>query len=130
MHKQVIRAENAPSPGGCYSQAIAANGFVFTASVAGIDPNTRKLVDGGIEPQVRQALDNIQAILEAAGTSLANAVRMTAYLRSFDDFQAYNNAYAEYFEPATAPARTTVEGGSYPGEMAIQFDAIVLAPDV
>ena len=129
MPRRVIRTEDAPSPGGCYSQAIEANGFVFTASLAGIDPKTGKLVSGGIEPQVRQALDNMDAILKAARTSLENVTQITAYLRSFDDFGAYNKAYSEYFDVTMAPARITVEGGKYPGEMAVQFAAIALLPD-
>ncbi|MGQ9585373.1 MAG: RidA family protein [Anaerolineae bacterium] len=129
MERMVVRTSDAPRPSGCYSQAVRVGGFVFTAGLSGTDPRTGKLVPGGIGAQVRQALENMRAILEEAGTSLGNVVKVTVYLRDFDDFDEYNAAYSEYFNPEVPPARTTVEVGSFPGEMAVEVDAIACMPD-
>lgn len=129
MQKAIIRTEQAPKPAGHYSQAVVAGGFAFTAGLAGVDPGTGQFVPGGIEPQVRQTLKNMKAILEAAGTSLGNVVKVTVYLRNFDDFVIYNQVYGDYFDAATAPARTTVEVSRFPGEMAVEIDAIALMPE-
>jgi len=127
--RRVVRTSNAPKPSGCYSQAIRAGDFVFTAGLSGTDPRTGEIVPGGIGAQVRQTLENMKAILEEAGTSLSNVVKVTVYLRDFGSFDEYNAAYSEYFDPDQPPARTTVEVGSFPGAMLVEIDAIAYVPD-
>ncbi len=107
MSRQVIHAENAPKAVGPYSHAIVANGFVYTAGQTGVDPATGKLVEGGVVAQTAQAIKNVKAVLEAAGTSLENVVKTTVYLHAISDFQAMNKAYGEFFA-TNPPARTTV----------------------
>jgi 2-iminobutanoate/2-iminopropanoate deaminase len=130
MKKKVILTDKAPRPSGFYSQAIKVGGFVFTAGLGGVDPRTGKLAPGGVAAQVRQALENMKAILEKAGARLENVVKTTVYLRDISDFQAYNEVYREYFDPDGPPARATVEVGHFPGEMAVEIDAIAYVPEV
>ena len=129
MRKLAIRTDRAPKPGGFYSQAVKAGNFVFTAGLVGVDPRSGELVSGGIRGQVRQTLENIKAILEEAGTSLDNVIRVNAYLRDIGDFEAYNEVYSEYFDPDEPPARTTVEVGSFPGDIAVEIDVIAYIPE-
>lgn len=129
MKKWVVRTNEAPKPSGRYSQAIKVGSFVFTAAVAGVDPRSGELVSGGIGAQVRQTLENIKAILEEAGTSLDNVIKVTAYLRDIGNFGAYDEVYSEYFDADEPPARTTVEVGGFPGDIAVVIDAIAHIPE-
>lgn len=128
MNKQRIHTNKAPEPSGFYSQAIKLGNLIFTSSLGGVEPQTGDLAPGGVGPQVRQALENLEAILEAAGTSMTNVVRVTVYLSDFADFEAYNEVYSAYFDPESPPARTTVEVGRFPGDMAVAMDAIAFVP--
>ncbi len=106
--KEAVYTEKAPKPVGPYSQAIKAAGLVFVAGQIPIDPATGQLVQGGIEEQTRRVLENIKAILEAAGTTMDNVVYVTAYLSDLDDYPAFNKVYEQYFSKAK-PARVTVK---------------------
>src|SRR5450432_802233 len=97
MTRQIIQTEHAPRAIGPYSPAVVANGFVFTAGQVGIDPLTGKLVDGDITAQTTQAIKNVRALLEAAGTTLANVVKTTVFLHAMSDFQAMNKVYELFF---------------------------------
>lgn len=108
--RTVIRTPNGPQPVGVYSQAIVANGFVIVAGQGPINPQTNQMELGDIRSETRRVLQNIQAILEAAGSSLNNAVRMGVFLADLNDFQAMNEVFREFF-PADPPARTTVGCG-------------------
>jgi 2-iminobutanoate/2-iminopropanoate deaminase len=125
--REVVSAAAAPKAIGPYSQGITAGDFVFTAGEAGVDPGTGKLVEGGIAAQTRKALQNIQAILEAAGSSLQRVVRCGVFLADIADFQAMNAVYAEFF-PADKgpPARTTVQAGKLPMGALVEIDAVAL----
>jgi len=123
--KQAVEAKNAPAAAGPYSHAIVAGGFVFTAGQAGLDPETRTLVAGGIQEQTRQALRNIQSILEAAGSSMANVVKTTVFLANMDDFAAMNKVYAEFF-PTNPPARTTVQAARIPLGALVEIEAVAV----
>ena len=105
--RKVIRTSQAPTPRGIYSQAIVADGFVFVAGQAAIDPKTNELQLGDIRSEVRLTLSNIKAILEAAGSSLRDVVRAGVFLSDIKDFDAMNEVYREFF-PEAPPARTTV----------------------
>lgn len=106
--KKVILTERAPSPIGPYSQAIVSGGFVFCSGQVGLDPKTKKMVQTSIADETRQCLENLKAVLEAAGSSTDKAVRATVYLTSLEYFKEMNEVYHEYF-PKNAPARATVE---------------------
>src|ERR1043166_4456761 len=105
--RKVIRTSDAPRPVGVYSQGIVSNGFVFVAGQGPINPQTNQLELGDIKSEARRVLKNIRAILEAAGSSLKDAVRMGVFLSDLNDFQAMNEVFQEFFKE-DAPARTTV----------------------
>jgi 2-iminobutanoate/2-iminopropanoate deaminase len=125
--REVVFTDRAPKAIGPYSQAIKAGGFVFTAGQAGVDPATGKLVEGGIEAQTRQTFRNLQAILEAAGTSLERAVRCGVFLQDIADFKAMNAVYAEFLPPdRNPPARTTVQAAKLPVDALVEIDVVAL----
>jgi 2-iminobutanoate/2-iminopropanoate deaminase len=111
MPKQVIFTEKGPRPLGAYSQAIRAGDFIFVAGMGGIDPATGQMVPGGVREQTRRALENIKAVLESAGASLSDVVKVTVFLTNPDDFNDMNEVYREYFKEKP-PARSTVAGNS------------------
>jgi 2-iminobutanoate/2-iminopropanoate deaminase len=111
--KKLISTTSAPAAIGPYSQAIVSNGFAFLSGQIPLDPVTGALVDGGIETQTAQVLDNLKAVLEAAGSSLGAVVKTTVYLKDMDEFAAMNAVYARYFAE-NPPARATVEAARLP----------------
>jgi 2-iminobutanoate/2-iminopropanoate deaminase len=123
----VVSTPRAPKAIGPYSQGIQAGDFLFTAGEAGVDPASGKLVEGGVAAQTRQALENIRAILEAAGSSLQRVVKCGVFLADLADFQAMNSVYAEFF-PADKgpPARTTVQAAKLPMGALVEIDAVAL----
>ena len=123
--RTIIRTPNAPQPVGVYSQAVVANGFVFVAGQGSINPQTNQMELGDIRSETRRVLENIKAILEAAGTSLKNAVRMGVFLADLNDFQAMNEVFCEFF-PVDPPARTT--GGCMLPKIKVEIDCIALLP--
>lgn len=125
MTKQAIQTEHAPAAIGPYSQAILANGLVFTAGQTPIVPATKALVEGGIQEQTKQVLENVKAILEAAGTSLDKVVKTTVFLKDMNDFAAMNAVYATYFT-GTPPARSTVQVARLPLDAMVEIETIAL----
>lgn len=123
---QVIETDRAAKPIGPYSQAIRAGGFVFVAGEKGIDPKTNKIVPGGIAAETRQTLENIKAILEAAGTSFDRAVQSFVYLTDISDFPEMNKVYAEYFV-VNPPGRTTVAVTALPAGARVEITVTALA---
>ena len=121
---QAITTDRAPIPRGPYSLAIRAGGMVFVAGQVPLDPATNQPVLGGIEEQTRRVMDNIAAILEAAGSSLDRVVKATIFLADIGDFAAVNGVYAEYFR-GTPPARSTV-AGTLPSGFRLMIDAIAV----
>lgn len=118
--KQAIRTDRAPEPAGPYSQGIVSGPFVFVAGQGPTDPATGAVADG-VGDQTRQVLRNLSAILEEAGSSLDDVVKVTAHLSTLDDFPAFNDAYREFFhEPY--PVRTTV--GSELRGIKVEIDVI------
>lgn len=120
--RKVIRTADAPKPVGVYSQAIASDGFVFVSGQGAINPATNQLELGDIRSETRRVLENIGAILEAAGSSLGDIVRIGVFLSDLADFQAMNEMFSEFF-PEDPPARTTV-GASLPRQIKVEIDCI------
>jgi reactive intermediate/imine deaminase len=125
MPKRPLSTDRAPAPAGPYSQAIAGGGFVFLSGQGPTAPDGTR-IDGSFEAQARQTFANLRALAEAAGGSLAHAVRVGVYLQDMADFATMNEVYREFFsEPL--PARTTIQS-ALPG-FAIEADAILLAQE-
>lgn len=124
MKKQIISTPLAPAPVGPYQQGVRAGNLVFTAGQIPLDPRTNTLVTGSIEDQTRCVLENLKAILEAAGTSLDRVVKTTVFLRDMNNFQAMNAVYAQYFRTDIAPARSTVQVARLPKDVAVEIEAI------
>jgi 2-iminobutanoate/2-iminopropanoate deaminase len=129
MTRHQITSGSAPKAGGPYSQAIEANGFVFCAGQVGTDPETGKLVEGGIGPEARRVLRNLQAVLDSAGLSLTDVVKTTCFLADIGDFAAFNEAYAGFFTDAP-PARSTFQVAALPGGARVEIEAIAVRPEV
>jgi 2-iminobutanoate/2-iminopropanoate deaminase len=121
-----IQTDRAPQAIGPYSQAIKANGFIFASGQIPLDPATMRIVEGGIEEQTGRVLDNLKAVLEAAGSSLDRVVKTTVYLADMGEFAAMNEIYARYFG-ATKPARATVEVARLPRDVKVEIDVVALA---
>jgi len=122
---EVISTSSAPKAIGPYSQAIKANGLIFTAGQIALDPATGQLVEGDIARQTARVLESLKGIVEAAGSSLARAVKATVYLKDMNDFAAMNEVYARYF-PTDPPARSTVEAARLPRDVRVEIDLVVL----
>jgi 2-iminobutanoate/2-iminopropanoate deaminase len=123
--RQIVRTDRAPAAIGPYSQAVVHAGLVYCSGQIALDPATGSLVPGGVEAQARRALENLAAVLAAAKSSLSEALRLTVYLVSIDDFPKVNAVYAEFF-PAAAPppARATVAVAALPKGALVEIDCI------
>jgi 2-iminobutanoate/2-iminopropanoate deaminase len=121
--KRVIHTDRAPAPVGPYSQAILAGGWLFISGQIPIDPATGKMVEGSFEDKVRRVLENIKAIVEAAGGSLKDIVKVTVYLRDIGRFDEFNRIYSEYFKEEP-PARVVVEVSNLPKGADLEVEAI------
>jgi 2-iminobutanoate/2-iminopropanoate deaminase len=124
---QVVATPKAPKALGPYSQAIVANGLVFTSGQIAIDPKTGSLIDGSIEEQTKQVLDNLSNVLESVGGSLQRALKTTVFLQDMADFSAMNKVYSEYFPDDHKPARSTVQVAKLPLNAKIEIELVALA---
>jgi 2-iminobutanoate/2-iminopropanoate deaminase len=121
--KTPISTSNAPRPAAPYSQAIVQDGFVFVSGQGPLDPATGQYTPADFRTEARRTFDNVHAILGAAGSSLAQVVKVNVYLRDIADFAALNEVYATYFT-APYPARTTIQAGALPRGFAIEVECI------
>jgi len=121
--RETVNTENAPAAVGAYSQATATDGLVFTAGQVALTPDGELLDDAPVDVQTEQALENVAAVLETAGSGLENALKTTVYLADIDDFDRMDAAYAAFFED-DPPARSAVEVGSLPAGMAVEIEAV------
>ena len=124
--REIIHTDKGPKAIGPYSQAVKANGLIFVSGQTGFDPATGKPIEGGAGAQTERIMQNLKAIVEAAGSSLDRAVRLGVFLKDMNDFTAMNEVYARYF-PSSPPARTTVEVARLPRDFAVEIDLIALA---
>lgn len=124
--RQIITTPAAPAAIGPYSQAVRANGFIYTAGQIGMDPASGQLVEG-VEAQTHQALANLAAVLAAAGASFADVIKTTIFLTDLADFRAVNTIYAALF-PADPPARSTVQVAALPRGAAVEIELVAMAP--
>lgn len=125
--KKAIHTDKAPKAIGPYSQAIVANGFIFVSGQIPLDPEKGEIVGSTIEEQAHQVFKNIKAILEEAGSSLAEVVKATVYLADLNDFARMNAVYAQYF-PEPYPARAAFQVARLPRDVKIEVEVIALAP--
>ena len=121
--RKPVTTDKAPRPVGPYSQAIIEGDFIFLAGQGPGNPVTGQLEMGTIQQQTTRTLENIKAILEAAGSSLDNVVKCNVYLGDIGDFAAMNEVYKQYFS-APQPARTTIQAGALPGGIAVEIECI------
>jgi 2-iminobutanoate/2-iminopropanoate deaminase len=123
---ETIQTDLAPKAIGPYSQAIKAGGLVFTSGQIPLDPSTMQVVEGDIQKQTELVLNNLKAVLEAAGTSIDRVVKTTVFLADMNDFAAMNEVYALFFS-SNKPARSTVQAARLPRDVSIEIEAIALA---
>jgi 2-iminobutanoate/2-iminopropanoate deaminase len=124
--KKAVSTKSAPAAIGPYSQAVRIGDFLYTSGQVGLDPATGALVEGGIETQTTRVLENLKAVLEAAGTDFVHVVKTTVFLKNMGDFAAMNAIYGKYFAPegVVAPARSTVEVARLPKDALVEIEAI------
>lgn len=124
--KTAISSNNAPVAIGPYSQAVRVGDFLYTSGQVALDPASGQLVSGGIAEQTERALENLKAVLEAAGSSLAAVVKTVVFLKDMNDFAAMNAVYGRYLAPdgVVAPARSTVEVARLPKDALVEVEVI------
>lgn len=125
---QPVHTDNAPAAIGPYSQAIVANGFVFTAGQVPFDPTTMQLVEGDIAAQTEQVMKNLRAILQQAGADLSTVVKTTVFLKDMNDFAGMNEVYARHFGDHK-PARSTVQVARLPRDAGVEIEAVAVLLD-
>jgi len=123
--KDRVQTDGAPKAIGPYSQAIKANGMVFASGQIALDPVSGQIIEGGITEQTERVLNNLKAVLEAAGSSLERVVKTTVFLKDLTDFASMNEAYGGFFGE-NPPARSTVEVSRLPRDVRVEIDAIAL----
>lgn len=121
--REIVKTSKGPDAIGPYSQAVKINKMVFLSGQIAIDPKTQQFIDGDIETQTKRVLDNLKAVLEAAGSALENVVKTTIFLTNINDFPKVNEIYASYFSSGK-PARSTVCVAALPKNAKIEIDAI------
>ncbi|HOM71664.1 MAG TPA: RidA family protein [Armatimonadota bacterium] len=128
MSKKIIETSTAPKAIGPYSQAVKAGGLIFVSGQIPINPNTNELVSGSIETETTQVMENLKAILSAAGATLADVVKTTIYLADMGDFAKVNEVYGSYFT-GSYPARATVQVAGLPKGVRVEIDAVAIASE-
>lgn len=127
--RHIVSSDRAPQAIGPYSQAVRANGFVYTSGVIPLDPGTKDIVGSDIRDQANRVLTSLGSLLEDAGSSLDRVVKTTCFLQDLADFPVFNEVYATYFSRDAAPARSTVEVAKLPMGVLVEVEAIALASE-
>ena|SRR5437588_1423920 len=121
-----VQTDHAPAAIGAYSQAVRVGDFVYSAGQLALDPRTGSMVQGGIAEQARQVLDNLRAVVEAAGGSLDNVVKTTVFLTDMANFAAMNEVYKQYFNSDTPPARSTIQVAALPLGAMVEIECVAV----
>ncbi len=129
QNKEIVKTNKAPVPIAPYSQGVKANGMLYVAGQIGLNPDTRKLVEGGVEAETIQIMENIKAIVEAAGAKLEDIVNTTIYIKDISSFAKVNELYGKYFT-GNFPARTTIGVANLPGGANIEIAVIAVLPKI
>jgi 2-iminobutanoate/2-iminopropanoate deaminase len=123
--KDIVITPHGPKPIGPYSQAIKANGFLFVSGQVALDPQTGEFAGADVRQQTERVMENLKAILEAGGVSLAHVVKTTVYLKDMNEFTAMNEVYGRYFTVAP-PARSTVQAARLPKDALVEIDVVAV----
>lgn len=126
MSRREISTDDAPEAIGPYSQAILADGWLYTAGQIGLDPETGEFVEGGVEEEARRALANLEAVLDEAGLGFGDVVKTTVFLADMDDYGAVNEIYGDYFT-FPFPARSAVEAATLPRDARVEIELVARA---
>lgn len=129
MERKVINPTSAPQPVGPYHQAVVAGNLVYTSGQIAIDPTTNEVSKGGIVEQTRLVLNNLKAVLTGAGSSLEGVLKTTVFLKNMNDFAPMNMVYEKFFNPKTAPARSTIEVARLPKDVLVEIEAVAIIPE-
>ena len=124
--KKIIFTENAPAPIGPYNQAVLTGNTLYTSGQIAIDPKTGELVTANIEAETQQVMQNMKAVLEAAGMTFENVVKTTVFIMNMNDFARINTVYGSYFNEKTAPARETVQVACLPKNLNVEISMIAV----
>ncbi|MFO8089034.1 MAG: RidA family protein [Desulfatiglandaceae bacterium] len=125
MEKKIVQTSNAPAAVGPYSQAVKTESMVFVSGQIGLVPETGIMVEGGVEVQAKKCLENLRAVLEAAGSSMENVVQATVFLADINDFAAVNTVYGEFFK-SDPPARACVQAAALPKGALVEVAAVAV----
>ena len=128
MKRDIVATDKAPRAIGPYSQAVRAGGFLFLSGQIPLNPVSMELVTGDVKVQTKRVIENLKAVLEAAGSSLDKVVKTTVYLKDMNDFAAMNEVYAQYFGKSV-PARATVQAARLPKDVSVEIDAIAMCEE-
>ncbi len=127
MARRIIQTDQAPAPVGPYNQAIVASGeMVFASGQVALDPSGALVGEGDVAAQTKQCLDNLTAVLAAAGATMADVVKTSVFLKDMNDFATMNGVYATYFDEASAPARACVEVARLPKDVLVEIECIAV----
>lgn len=126
MSKKIIFTENAPAPIGPYSQAVLSGNTLYTSGQIAIDPKTGELITSDVESETRQVMENMKAVLEAAGMDFSNVIKTTIFIMDMADFAKINGVYGKYFDENSAPARETVQVAGLPKGVNVEISMIAI----
>jgi 2-iminobutanoate/2-iminopropanoate deaminase len=124
--KKIIFTEKAPSPIGPYNQAVLKGDTLYTSGQIAINPETGELITGSIETETHQVMQNMKAVLEAAGMTFENVVKTSIFIMNMNDFASINTVYGSYFNETTAPARETVQVAGLPKNVNVEISMIAI----
>jgi len=127
MSRKIINSDRAPAPIGPYSQAIQMDNLLFTSGQIAIDPESGEVLNGDVAEQTKLVLENVSAVLEAAGSSRQHVLKTTIFLKNMSDFATVNQVYGEYFGDVL-PARSTIEVSRLPKDVLVEIDCIAMIP--
>ena len=124
MQKKIIKTNKAPLPIGPYNQAVVIGNLLYASGQIPIDLKTNTIIEGGVTEQTKLVLEHIKAVLEEAGSSLKSVVKATVFLKNMNDFPLMNAIYTQYFDTATAPARSTIEVARLPKDALVEIEVV------